>query len=131
MITTDQTALANEIEFFGSSTQFIVDVFGLFAAPVATAMSCTEVHNTTLSSVAPETFLWIPDASIVACPAGYADVGYVWDYETGIGGLGAWNTSSLGTTPGLGVTHTGLTSANPGTTITFYPGGKRCRIPGR
>lgn len=29
-----------EIEFFGSPTQFIVDIFGVFAAPTATAMDC-------------------------------------------------------------------------------------------
>ena len=42
VVTTNQApATANEIEFFGSPTQFIVDVFGVFAAPTATALDCT------------------------------------------------------------------------------------------
>ena len=42
VVTTNQSgATVNEIEFFGSPTQFIVDVFGVFAAPTATSLDCT------------------------------------------------------------------------------------------
>ena len=41
-----QVAVINEIEFFGSPTQIIVDVFGVFAAPTATALQCQESTQT-------------------------------------------------------------------------------------
>ena len=47
VVTTNQSlSSADEIEFFGSSTQFIVDVFGVFAAPTATALDCTNGTET-------------------------------------------------------------------------------------
>ena len=43
VVTTNQSpSTAAEIEFFGSPTQYIVDVFGVFAAPTATAMDCVD-----------------------------------------------------------------------------------------
>jgi len=43
VVTTDQSLSNPEIELFGSPTQYIVDIFGLFAAPTATALDCQDV----------------------------------------------------------------------------------------
>ena len=43
VVSTNQSAVTTaEIEFFGSPTQFIVDIFGVFAAPTATALDCVD-----------------------------------------------------------------------------------------
>jgi hypothetical protein len=71
VVTTDQTVAANEIEVFGGATQFIVDVFGVFAAPTATALDCvngTET-NTTIGTGARNFNLFAS-----ACPTGYTMV---------------------------------------------------------
>ncbi len=72
VVTTNQApATANEIEFFGSPTQFIVDVFGVFAAPTATALDCTNgtETNTVVDTVTRDFNLFAN-----ACPTGYAMV---------------------------------------------------------
>jgi hypothetical protein len=70
VITTNQGAGTNEIEFFGGPTQVIVDVFGVFAAPTATALDCaTQVqHGPGNNDVLNNTFQVI---GAPACPAGY------------------------------------------------------------
>jgi hypothetical protein len=72
VVTTNQTpATVDEIEFFGSATQFIVDVFGVFAAPTATALDCTNgtETNTVVDATTRDFNLFAN-----ACPAGYAMV---------------------------------------------------------
>ena len=72
VVTTNQTpATVAEIEFFGSSTQFIVDVFGVFAAPTATALDCTNGLETSVNLDTTNR-----DFNLFAgsCPAGYAIV---------------------------------------------------------
>jgi hypothetical protein len=70
VVTTNQApATTNEIEFFGSPTQFIVDVFGVFAAPTATALDCT---NGTETNVVVNTTTRDFNLFADACPAGYA-----------------------------------------------------------
>ena len=72
VVTTNQApATANEIEFFGSSTQFIVDVFGVFAAPTATALDCTNGAET---NIVVDTITRDFNLFANACPTGYAMV---------------------------------------------------------
>jgi len=72
VVTTNQTqSTVDEIEFFGSSTQFIVDVFGVFAAPTATALDCM---NGTETNVVVDTSNRDFNLFAGACPAGYAMV---------------------------------------------------------
>jgi len=70
VVTTDQTGAANEIEFFGSATQFIVDVFGVFAAPTATALDC--IYGTRATSNIPAN--GVANTFAPACPVGYTKV---------------------------------------------------------
>ena len=69
--TLQSQATAAEIEFFGSPTQFIVDVFGVFAAPTATALDCT---NGTETNVVVDTANRDFNLFAAACPTGYAMV---------------------------------------------------------
>jgi hypothetical protein len=70
VVTTNQSpSTTDEIEFFGSPTQFIVDVFGVFAAPTATALDCT---NGTETNVVVDTTTRDFNLFASACPAGYA-----------------------------------------------------------
>jgi hypothetical protein len=71
VVTIDQSGATNEIEFFGSPTQFIVDVFGVFAAPTATALDCT---NGTETSVQVNTTNRNFNLFANSCPATYAMV---------------------------------------------------------
>ena len=72
VVTTNQSqATVDEIEFFGSPTQFIVDVFGVFAAPTATALDCT---NGTETNVVVDTANRDFNLFAAACPTGYAMV---------------------------------------------------------
>lgn len=50
VVSTNQSpGTVDEIEFFGSPTQFIVDVFGVFAAPTATQLDCTNGTETNVT----------------------------------------------------------------------------------
>jgi len=66
VVTTDQSLSNPEIELFGSPTQYIVDIFGLFAAPTATALDCQDVVNTGTIPASGTLFL-----TTAACPTGY------------------------------------------------------------
>jgi hypothetical protein len=64
--------ITNEIEFFGSATQIIVDIFGIFAAPTATALDCVSVNPASTSIPANTlSFQFIT----AACGAGYTLTG--------------------------------------------------------
>ena len=52
VIPMDQTPLANEFEMFDSSpVHVIVDLFGAFIAPNATALDCVTLYNASATSV--------------------------------------------------------------------------------
>lgn len=115
--------------FASSSTDVIIDVFGAFGR--TRQMTCSNVYNTVDSSVNPDDFISLDDADVAACPAGSVDVGYVWDYTGGDGGLAPWQNCSVRSdgSCGLGFTHVRPSALIPGTTITFRAGRKCCSIP--
>ncbi|MEO7499865.1 MAG: hypothetical protein ABIX11_09770, partial [Casimicrobiaceae bacterium] len=65
-------AVTNEIEFFGSPTQIIVDVFGLFASSTATALDCVQTNSGTLAVGDNGSGFLNPPA----CAVGYTATGY-------------------------------------------------------
>jgi len=65
-------AVANEIEFFGSPTQIIVDVFGLFASSTATALECVQTDSSTVAVANNGSDFVNPPA----CTTGYTPTGY-------------------------------------------------------
>jgi hypothetical protein len=67
-----QLAVTDEIELFGSPTQIIVDLFGVFAAPTATALNCIYNSASGTVTIPAGTVLGINSAG---CPAGYSIVG--------------------------------------------------------
>ena len=72
VVTANQSlGTVNEIEFFGSPTQFIVDVFGVFAAPTATSLDCTNgvETNVTVDATTRDFNLFAS-----SCPTGYTMV---------------------------------------------------------
>lgn len=136
VVTTDQTAAANEIEFFGSPTQFIVDVFGVFASPTATALDCmagTETSvNVNASSPAARNFNLAADA----CPGGYAMVSNSCQAS---GDYAGGNVILAAQGAGVGITTSYASNcagyyAGSSTTpaaVTIYNAPWCCRIPGR
>jgi hypothetical protein len=125
VITTDQNpANANEIEFFGSPTQFIVDVFGVFAAPTATALDCT---NGTETQVVLNTTTRYFNLAADVCPGGYVMVSNSCqaqgDYQSG-----ALVLAGGGTTFG-GSNCLGYYSGT--STVTVLNAPWCCRMPGR
>jgi hypothetical protein len=71
IVTNDQGAPVNDIEFFGSPTQFIVDVFGVFGSPTATALDCTSVQSSNFTLAAGTG----GSVTSPACPTGYTPTG--------------------------------------------------------
>ena len=128
IVTTDQSVGANEIEFFGSPTEFIVDVFGVFAAPTATALDCTAGTETSVTLNSAGDF----NLAANACPASYAMVSNscqaVGDYTnghvvlagqgTGVGIVTSYASNCVGA-------YTGSSS------VTIFNAPWCCRIPGR
>jgi hypothetical protein len=116
IVTTDQSAAGNEIEFFGSPAQIIVDVFGIFTAPAPTALACTTATSTA-------SFL---GTVVAGCPAGYTLTGggcksnsiYDHAYQTFPSDPATWG---CGFWPEAGQTI--------GTTLTAYA--VCCRVPGQ
>lgn len=136
VITTDQSGSTNELEIFTSgAVHAIVDVAGVFAAPTATALACVNVFNATTSTLAPNSFTQFQDADIVACPTGYTATNFIWDYVSGSGGMAPWENAIANAQPtgniSLGFTHVPPNASSAGTTITFTPGRRCCRVPGR
>jgi len=128
IVTTNQsTASAAEIEFFGSATHFIVDIFGVFAAPTATAMDCvagglaTATANTTTRNYA---------VTSGACPTGYAPVSVNCSVSGGDFGAGRMRKSEAGiNNPGAASTCSGYYSGATSVTVTAQA--RCCRVPGR
>jgi hypothetical protein len=128
VVSTNQSAVTTaEIEFFGSPTQFIVDIFGVFAAPTATAFDCVDG---TLASTTLNTTTRNYDLTAGACPTGYAKVSVNCGISGGdfTGGKlrhsqgGINNPNAVGTCAG----HYSGTA-----TVTVTATARCCRIPGR
>jgi len=124
---------SGQFEMFATSfTEVTIDVFGAFGK--TRQLTCLEVFNAAPSTVNPNSFAFVGDANIDACPAGYVDTGYIWHYAGGSGGLGPWTNSRTvapgsSSNAGLGWTHVAPTSSNDGSAITVYPGRRCCSIP--
>ena len=128
IVTTDQSVSAAEIEFFGSPTQFVVDVFGVFAAPSATAPNCIAggVTQTTLNTTT-RNYNLAPGA----CSAGYRAT----SVYCGVVGGGDFTNGHLNMTE-RGINNPGPTSNCSGrytgaSTVTVTAQAVCCRIPGR
>jgi hypothetical protein len=128
VVTTNQSSsTVAEIEFFGSPTQFIVDVFGVFAAPTATALDCVQgpATSTTLNTTTRNY-----DLTAAACPAGYAKV----SVNCGVGGgdfAGGRLRHSQGgiNNPNAVATCAGYYSGTSSVVVTAQA--RCCRVPGR
>jgi hypothetical protein len=69
--TNQDPGTVNEIEFFGGPTHVIVDVFGVFAAPTATSLACTNgIETSVVVDATSREFNLFANA----CPTGYAMV---------------------------------------------------------
>jgi hypothetical protein len=122
IVTSDTTGLPNEIEFFGTTTHLVVDVLGVFAAPVSTPLDCRTGTLTNVALGAPGPY----NLAATTCPAGFGMVsnscGALGDVanvrQAGAGVVTASNAVCFGR-------YEGATSV----TITNTPW--CCRIPGR
>lgn len=126
IVTTDQAAgRAAEIEFEGSPTDIVVDVFGVFAAPTATQLSCVTgpmvqaVLNTTTRDY---------DLTTSGCPTGYRAVSVRCSVVSGDFTQGHLKQRGAGLAaagPNCSGRYTGATS------VTVSAQASCCRIPGR
>ncbi len=71
IVTTDQSFLTDEIEFFGTTTHIVVDVLGVFAAPTSTPLDCV---TGTLTQVGVNTTTRDYNLQASGCPTGYGMV---------------------------------------------------------
>jgi hypothetical protein len=128
IVTTDQSGSAAEIEFFGSTTQFVVDVFGVFAAPTATGPDCVAAGymQTTLNTTT-RNFNLAPGA----CPAGYRIASIYCgvvpggDFTNGHLQMNERGINNPGPTANCSGRYTGST------TVTVTAQSMCCRVPGR
>jgi len=128
VVSTNQSpSTVAEIEFFGSPTQFIVDVFGVFAAPTATALDCVDVTpaSTTLNAVTRNY-----DLTAGACPASYAMVSVNCSIGGGDFTGGKLRHSQAGiNNPSTVATCAGYYSGTSSVVVTAQA--RCCRVPGR
>lgn len=125
--TNQQIGVPAEIEFFGSPTQFIVDVFGVFAAPTATALDCIAgpASSAVLGAATTSAYNLTP----AACQAGYRPVSVNCSATGDVGG-GFLRKSGAGTKyPGPASNCTGHYSG--ASTVTVTARATCCRMPGR
>ena len=125
--TLQSQATTAEIEFFGSPTQFIVDVFGVFAAPTATPLDCVggAVASATLDTTTRNYDLTAP-----ACPAGYAKVSVNCSVGGGDFAGGKLRHSQGGiNNPNATATCAGYYSGTSSVVATAQA--RCCRVPGR
>ena len=128
VVSTNQSlSTAAEIEFFGGSTQFIVDVFGVFAAPTASTLDCVPggYTATTLNTTTRNYSL-----TAGACPAGYAQV----SVNCSISG-GDFTGGNLRRSEG-GINNPNAVASCSGhysgtSTVTVTAEARCCRVPGR
>jgi hypothetical protein len=127
IVTTDQSGSAAEIEFFGSPTQFVVDVFGVFAAPSATSLDCVFAgYVQTVLNTTTRNFTLTP----TACTAGYArqsvTCGVVsGDFTNGNLRMTEHGINNPGEVPSCTGRYTGAA------TVTVSAQSLCCRVPGR
>jgi hypothetical protein len=121
------TSGLNDFRIFSERTaQYVVDIVGYYDAPYATALDCVNVFNDTTTVVPVGGFTNVADADIAACPAAYNGVAYIWQYQSGTGGISVWN-NVYGTT--IGLSHAPYNGS--GTNIGLEMGRRCCRVPGR
>jgi len=123
IITTDQTLLLDEIEFFGTSTHIVVDVFGVFGAPTSTPLDCV---TGTLTQTAVNTTTRDYSLQASGCPTGY--------------GMVSNSCNVSGDIQGVRQAGGGVQTANDARCIGRYEGQSAatiinvpwcCRLPGR
>lgn len=120
VVTTDQSGSNPEIELFGSPTQYIVDIFGVFAAPTATALQCSNTTNIATPVNAGATF----SLNATACPVGYTSV----SVNCRTSAFNTVNYASVGAnTGGADCQGTNISGGQ----ITMNVSQLCCRIPGR
>lgn len=128
MVVVQDAGTAAEFELFASSaTHAVVDVMGLFAAPLSTPLECTTVVASNATVANGSSF------SITAsCPAGYGYSGAGSNFTSGQSPFTWWQVSpNVPTTGGVptgttcrGINETGFTSP-----VHCYA--NCCRVPGR
>ena len=123
IVTSNQTTIDDEIEFFGTTTHLVVDMPGFFAAPTATALECAtgSLTQTVVSSGTPTFAL---DAT--TCPANYR--------------MQSNTCRAIGDTANVRLSQHGVISLNNAICAGSYEGGSTatitntpwcCRMPGR
>jgi hypothetical protein len=122
IVTSDQTLVADEIEFFGTTAHIVVDVLGMFSAPTSTALDCVTGTLTTTNVTAGATFSL--DAG--ACPANYRMVSN--SCQT-LGSDLSIRLSEHGVINATTANCTGVNSSGGTLTVTNTPW--CCRLPGR
>ena len=130
VVTTSQGA-GNEIEFFGTQTNFVVDVMGVFTRPDATPLDCTTVSTTGTGTFPPggdSLFFNVP----TVCPTGYTGVGIGCEYgPASAPGLSLISVGVADSTTGF---LTCVWRNQTGTTLdytNFHTHTRCCRVPGR
>jgi hypothetical protein len=125
VVSYDQDSLVtNEIEFFGSPTQIIVDVFGIFAAPTATALDCVSVAPASTSIPANTLSFQFVTAT---CGAGYTLTGGGCQSDDLRGSLWFFGPQAFTSNTTWLCTYTNPTAAAE----LVRPMAKCCRTPGR
>ena len=130
VVTTAQGA-GDEIQFFGTQTQFVVDVMGVFTKPDATPLDCTTVTTAgtgTFPTGGDSLFFNVP----TVCPSGYTGVAVGCEYgPTAAPGLAL---ISVGVADPLTGFLTCVWRNETGTTLNysnFHTHTRCCRVPGR
>lgn len=123
IIAVDQSLLTEEIEFFGTTTHLIVDVFGVFGQPTSTPLQCV---TGTLTQVGVNTTTRDYSLQASGCPTGYGLVGN--------------SCNATGDVAGVRQAGGGVFTASDARCIGRYEGASAatiinvpwcCRIPGR
>jgi hypothetical protein len=124
IITMDQSPLVNEFEFFTSSAvHVIVDLFGAFIAPNATALDCVTLYNASATNVVANSEAC---ANPPACPAPYTVTSPLFS-KGGATNDGLVISQMNLNLPGLQV----CGRATLGVGASFTAGVQCCRVPGR
>jgi hypothetical protein len=123
----------NQVEFFGTPTDLVVDILGVFTRPAATALDCTTVSQagTGAANVPPGTSfsdLFAPPV----CAAGYTSVGLGCEYgPTPPAGLALTSMGVADVTLGFVSCAWFNGSASTLNKSDFHINTRCCRVPGR
>jgi len=123
IVTTTQSLTTEEIEFFGTSTHYVVDVLGVFAAPTSTPLDCV-TGTLTQTAVNSTTRDYSLQAS--GCPTGY---GIVSNSCNAIGDLASVRQAGGGVVTAADARCIGRYEGASSATIINVPW--CCRLPGR